>query len=391
MARALDALGVDIIEAGFPIASPADAEAVRQVAREVRRPGDRRARPLPRRATSRRPRARSARRRGGGIHTFLATSDLHLARKLRMTARGVPRARSSPASGSRARSPTMWSSRRRMRRAATATFSAASSRRPSARAPRRSTCRTRSATPRRTRSRDFFADVRARVPNADQAIVQRALPRRSRARGRRTASPRSRAARGRSSARSTASASAPATPRSRRSSWRCASGAIACRYDTAIEPQALYRDEPAADRAHRRGGAGEQGDRRPQRVRARGRHPPGRRAEGSAAPTRSCGRRTSGSRARTLVLGKHSGRHAVQRRCEALGLERRAGGARTGLPRRDSARRAPQGRRRRRSAPDRHEDPRQARASLPPRTRRTAERGRLRPRRCEPALRRIDP
>ena len=28
MARALDGLGVDIIEAGFPIASPADADAV---------------------------------------------------------------------------------------------------------------------------------------------------------------------------------------------------------------------------------------------------------------------------------------------------------------------------------------------------------------------------
>src|SRR5436309_1546506 len=35
LARALDALGVDIIEAGFPIASPADAEAVRQVARAL--------------------------------------------------------------------------------------------------------------------------------------------------------------------------------------------------------------------------------------------------------------------------------------------------------------------------------------------------------------------
>ena len=32
MARALDVLGVDIIEAGFPIASPADSEAVRQIA-----------------------------------------------------------------------------------------------------------------------------------------------------------------------------------------------------------------------------------------------------------------------------------------------------------------------------------------------------------------------
>src|SRR5437773_12116633 len=38
LARALDALGVDIIEAGFPIASPADAEAVRRVATEIRRP-----------------------------------------------------------------------------------------------------------------------------------------------------------------------------------------------------------------------------------------------------------------------------------------------------------------------------------------------------------------
>ena len=38
MAHALDALGVDIIEAGFPIASPADSEAVREVAAAIRRP-----------------------------------------------------------------------------------------------------------------------------------------------------------------------------------------------------------------------------------------------------------------------------------------------------------------------------------------------------------------
>ena len=38
LARALDALGVDIIEAGFPIASPADLEGTLQVAREIRRP-----------------------------------------------------------------------------------------------------------------------------------------------------------------------------------------------------------------------------------------------------------------------------------------------------------------------------------------------------------------
>src|SRR5439155_7406244 len=38
LARQLDALGVDIIEAGFPIASPADAEAVYRIAQEIRRP-----------------------------------------------------------------------------------------------------------------------------------------------------------------------------------------------------------------------------------------------------------------------------------------------------------------------------------------------------------------
>src|SRR5262245_41096642 len=38
LARQLDTLGVDIREGGFPIASPADAEAVRQIAQQIRRP-----------------------------------------------------------------------------------------------------------------------------------------------------------------------------------------------------------------------------------------------------------------------------------------------------------------------------------------------------------------
>src|SRR5688572_24892992 len=84
LARQLDALGVDIIEAGFPIASPADAEAVRRIATEIRRPviaclarchrSD-----LEKAAWSIEPAAR------GRIHTFIATSDLHLQAKLRMT------------------------------------------------------------------------------------------------------------------------------------------------------------------------------------------------------------------------------------------------------------------------------------------------------------------
>src|SRR5581483_7869920 len=84
MARALDALGVDVLEAGFPIASPADAEAVSQVAREVRRPviaALARCRPQDIEEAAR-ALAPADRRR---IHTFIATSDLHLSRKLRIT------------------------------------------------------------------------------------------------------------------------------------------------------------------------------------------------------------------------------------------------------------------------------------------------------------------
>jgi len=84
MARALDALGVDIIEAGFPIASPADAEATRQVALEVRRPviaALARCRPKDIEEAARALEPAERKR----IHTFLATSDLHLSAKLRMT------------------------------------------------------------------------------------------------------------------------------------------------------------------------------------------------------------------------------------------------------------------------------------------------------------------
>ena len=84
LARALDALGVDIIEAGFPIASPADAEAVRQISREVRRPviaALARCRPLDIEEAARALEPGERRR----LHIFLATSDLHLTRKLRIT------------------------------------------------------------------------------------------------------------------------------------------------------------------------------------------------------------------------------------------------------------------------------------------------------------------
>jgi 2-isopropylmalate synthase len=84
VAHALDRLGVDILEAGFPIASPADSEAVQQIAIAVRRPviaalaRTRRA-DIEEAARALAPAERSR------IHTFLATSDLHLTAKLRMS------------------------------------------------------------------------------------------------------------------------------------------------------------------------------------------------------------------------------------------------------------------------------------------------------------------
>jgi len=84
MAHQLAALGVDVLEAGFAIASKGDSDSIREIAREVRGP---RIASLARckredieaaaRAIEPAPSAR--------IHVFLASSDLHLEAKLRIT------------------------------------------------------------------------------------------------------------------------------------------------------------------------------------------------------------------------------------------------------------------------------------------------------------------
>jgi 2-isopropylmalate synthase len=84
LARQLRTLGVDIIEAGFPIASEADAEAVRTIASQIRGPiiaalARCHAKDIERAGWALAP---APRRR---IHVFIATSDLHLERKLKMT------------------------------------------------------------------------------------------------------------------------------------------------------------------------------------------------------------------------------------------------------------------------------------------------------------------
>src|SRR5437868_12218797 len=84
MAHQLDRLGVDVIEAGFPIASDGDFEAVQAIAAAVRRPiiaGLARAcAPDIERAWQALKAAARPR-----IHVFLATSDIHLKYKLRIS------------------------------------------------------------------------------------------------------------------------------------------------------------------------------------------------------------------------------------------------------------------------------------------------------------------
>jgi 2-isopropylmalate synthase len=84
LAHQLDRLGVDVIEAGFPIASDGDFEAVKAIAAVIRRPiiaGLCRAcRPDIERAWEALQDAARPR-----IHVFLATSDIHLKHKLRIT------------------------------------------------------------------------------------------------------------------------------------------------------------------------------------------------------------------------------------------------------------------------------------------------------------------
>lgn len=91
IARALARLGVDVIEAGFPAASPDDLEAVRRIAVEVGKTSSDKQPPIIcglARATAKdiekaweavRPAARPR------IHTFIATSEIHMQHKLKMS------------------------------------------------------------------------------------------------------------------------------------------------------------------------------------------------------------------------------------------------------------------------------------------------------------------
>ena len=220
IARQLERLKVDVIEAGFAASSNGDFEAVKAIAA-----GDQGLDRVLARARQR-PRHHAAppRRCKGGestrIHIFLATSDLHMEKKLRMTreqvfeqARLVGALRAQPDRR-----------RRVLARGRLPLGSGVPLPRP------------RGGDRRRRDDDQHPRHRRLRRPRAVRRVPARPAQARSRTPTRRsgrctatttsawrwpTRSPASRsAARARSSARSTASASAPATARSRRSSWR---------------------------------------------------------------------------------------------------------------------------------------------------------------------------
>jgi 2-isopropylmalate synthase len=84
MAHQLAELGVDVLEAGFAIASKGDSDSIRMIAREVRGPR------IASLARCKREDIEAAARsvepaERARIHTFLASSDLHLEAKLKIT------------------------------------------------------------------------------------------------------------------------------------------------------------------------------------------------------------------------------------------------------------------------------------------------------------------
>jgi 2-isopropylmalate synthase len=84
LARQLEKLGVDVLEAGFPAASPGDLEAVQMIARKIR---GLQVAGLARTSKGDIDQAWAGVREAAHprIHTFIATSDIHLKHKLNMT------------------------------------------------------------------------------------------------------------------------------------------------------------------------------------------------------------------------------------------------------------------------------------------------------------------
>ena len=216
IAQQLARLGVDVIEAGFPITSPGDFEAVQAIARTVEGPGHRRPRPHPRGRHRRRLERGQGRRAAAHPHVHLDLRHPH-----RVPAADHARGRQGPGAGGggarQAVRATTSSSRRWTPPAPTSSSPPRCARSRSTRARPRSTSRTPSATRCRTSTPTYLRAALRAGPGPARRRALGPLPRRPGAGGRQLVRRAAGRARARSSARSTGSASAPATPRSRRS------------------------------------------------------------------------------------------------------------------------------------------------------------------------------
>ena len=315
MAHQLSTLGVDIIEAGFPITSEADAEAVRLVSTNVQGPviaALARCHPadIDRAGWALTP---APRRR---IHTFIATSDLHLERKLRMSketcleaaVNAIKQARQHTDDVQFSAEDATRSDMEFLCRVVEAVIAAGCT---TVNLPDTvgfavpheisaffTAILTRSRTPRRRRSARIVMTISA-WPS----------PTRSRP------SPR---ARGRSSARSTVSANVPAMRRSRKSSWpRVRADSLP--HDTAVNTREIF---PTSQLLTTLTGESVQANKAIVGRNAFA-HEAGIHQDGMLKDRRTyeiMRPEDVGVPQATLVLGKHSGRHAVQRRCEQLGV-----------------------------------------------------------------------
>ena len=215
IAQQLARLGVDVIEAGFPIASPGDFEAVQAIARQVEGPviaglarvhvGD---------IDAAYGAVRDAER--PRIHTFVSTSDIHIEHQLASTREDVKgQARAAVAHARSLVDDVEFSPMDATRADVEYTAEVRADR-----ARRGRDARSTSPTPSATRCRRSTPRSWAGSTSWCRACATSCCPSTATTTSGwrwRTRSPACRRARGRSSARSTGSASARATRRSRRS------------------------------------------------------------------------------------------------------------------------------------------------------------------------------
>ena len=278
LAHALVELGVDVIEAGFPIASPGDFEAVREIARSVPRLDHLRTGPLPR------GRHRSGRRRPATCRAPAAARlSRHQPDPSRVQAEDGQGRSDPPRGGRREAGPRLLRRRRilaRRRHAHRARLPL-----PSGRGHDRRR-RDDGQHSRHGRLRHAASHGR-RHPHAPQPRAehrqgdhQRPLPQRPRAgRGQQPGRHRSRRGPGRMHDQRPGRTGRQLLARRDRHGPANPRRLLPRRHG---HPHAATRShQPAGGQHHRHPRAAQQGHRRPKRLRPRGRHPPGRHAQGA--------------------------------------------------------------------------------------------------------------